>query len=78
MNDTSAGTDAYLEERYRQLTPGQRIEMACGMWTAAVGLARAGICAAEPGLTETEIRARLVRRLYGHDLEPAVIERLST
>lgn len=73
MSDTLAKTEAFLEERYRQLTPGQRIEMACGMWTTAVALARAGICASEPGLTEAEIRVRLVRRLHAQDAgSPAV------
>ena len=76
MNDTSASTETYLESRYRERTPGQRIEMACGMWTAAVTMARAGIRAAAPGLREPEQRVMLLERLYGGDLAPAVMTAL--
>ena len=43
--------------------------MALGMFSGAVALARAGICAAEPGLPEPEIRVRILRRLYAGDLD---------
>jgi len=76
MSDTLGNAEAYLEERYRRLTPGRRIEMACGMWTTAVELARAGIRRAEPGLTEAEIRVRLVRQLYAQDLGSLGVETL--
>ena len=77
MSDTLAATEAYLDERYRTVTPGQRIEMACGMFTTAVQLARAGICAAEPELPESEIRVRLLTRLYARDLPAEVLAHLS-
>jgi hypothetical protein len=76
MSDTLGHAEAYLEEGYSRLTPGRRIEMACGMWTTAVELARAGIRRAEPGLTEAEIRVRLVRRLYAQDLGSPAVETL--
>ncbi|MDO8677158.1 MAG: hypothetical protein Q7R30_01130 [Acidobacteriota bacterium] len=68
MSDTLAGTEAYLETRYRERSAGERVEMACGMFSAAVQLARGGICASEPGLSEPELRIRLLRRLYGDEL----------
>lgn len=77
MSDTLAATEAYLAERYRNLTPGQRIEMACGMFTAALHLARAGILAAEPRLKEAEIRGRLLQRLYAEDLPSADLAAVS-
>ncbi len=76
MSDTSAATEAYLAARYRDLSPGQRIEMACGMWATAVSLARAGIGAAAAGLSESEQRVMLLERLYGGDLAPALMAAL--
>lgn len=76
MSDTLGHAEAYLDERYRRLTPGRRIEMACGMWATAVELARAGIRRAEPGLTEAETRLRLVRQLYAQDLGSLGVETL--
>ena len=76
MSDTLATTEAYLAARYSELTPGQRIEMACGMWATAVGMARAGLGDAADGLSESEQRVMLVERLYGGDLAPEVMAAL--
>lgn len=77
MSDTLARTEAHLETRYRERSAGQRIEMACGMFAAAVAIARAGICAAEPGLPESEIRVRLLARLYAGELPPELLAHIS-
>lgn len=77
MSDTLPATERYLDDRYRRLTPGQRVEMACGMFSAAVELARAGILAAEPQLGRREIRVRLLRGLYADDLPRNVLDALS-
>jgi len=76
MKNTLATTEAYLAARYGALTPGQRIEMACGMWATAVGMARAGLGDAAAGLSESEQRVMLLERLYGGDLSPAVMSAL--
>ena len=76
MTDTSAATDAYLAARYDKLSPGQRIEMACGMWATAVTMARAGIGDAAAGLSESEQRVLLLERLDADDLDPAVMPAL--
>jgi len=76
MSDTLAATEAYLAARYDELTPGQRIEMACGMWAAAVSMARAGLGDAAAGLTESEQRVTLLERIHGGDLEPTVMAAL--
>ncbi|MDP3717771.1 MAG: hypothetical protein Q8T13_08430 [Acidobacteriota bacterium] len=76
MSDTLPTTEAYLAARYQALTPGQRIEMACGMWATAVGMARAGLGDAAAGLSETEQRVMLLERLYAGDLAPAVMSQL--
>ena len=70
MSDTLAATEAYLETRYRERSAGERVEMACGMFSAAVQLARAGICMSEPGLSELELRIRLIKRFYGDEFPP--------
>ena len=76
MSDTSATTEAYLAARYRELSPGQRIEMACGMWATAVAMARAGMGDAASGLSESDQRVLLVERLYAGDLAPSVMTAL--
>ncbi|MDP2321236.1 MAG: hypothetical protein Q8O42_18080 [Acidobacteriota bacterium] len=76
MSDSLPTTEAYLAARYKDLTPGQRIEMACGMWATAVSMARAGLGEAAAGLSETEQRVMLLERLYAGDLAPAVISQL--
>lgn len=76
MSDTLPTTEVYLAARYRELTPGQRIEMACGMWATAVGMARAGLGDAAAGLSETEQRVMLLERLYAGDLAPDVMSQL--
>lgn len=74
MSDTLPETEAYLAKRYRQLTPGRRIEMACGMWTAAVEMARAGIRATNPTIAAGEERVRLLERLHGRELPQEFLE----
>lgn len=76
MSDTLATTEAYLAARYGELTPGQRIEMACGMWATAVSMARAGLGDAAAGLSKAEQRVMLLERLHGGDLEPAAMAAL--
>lgn len=76
MNDTSATTEAYLAARYGELTPGQRIEMACGMWATAVRMARAGLGDAAAGLSEPEQRVMLLERLHDGELAPEVMSAL--
>lgn len=76
MIDTLSATEAYLASRYGKLTPGRRIEMACGMWATAVSMARAGLGDEVAGLSESEQRIRLLERLHGGDLAPTVMAAL--
>ena len=78
MSDTLTEADACLDARYRERSPGERIEMALGMFQAALHMARAGVCAAEAGLSEPEVRVRLLARLHGDDLPPAMREERAT
>lgn len=77
MSDTLATTEAYLAARYGELTPGQRIEMACAMWATAVSMARAGLVDSAAGLSTSEQRVMLLERLHGGDLAPAMMSALT-
>lgn len=68
MSDTDSGVASFLRTALAQRTEGERLQMACGMFGTAVRLARAGILAESPGLTEVEVRVRVLRRLYASDL----------
>ena len=68
MNDTSETVARVVVERYRELTPAQRVRMTAAMYDAAIVLARAGIREQFGDLPETEARAQLLRRLHGAEL----------
>lgn len=67
------GTEVILEPE----TGRWQIEMACGMWTTAVTMARAGFGDAAAGLSESERRVMLVERLYAGDLAQRCYRRRS-
>lgn len=73
MSDTAPDVEAYLARRFAALSPGERVAMACGMFTTAMRVARAGILAAEPDLDEPAIRLRLLQRFYGDELAQDVM-----
>lgn len=68
MSDTAPDVETYLAARFAALSPGQRVAMACGMFSTAMRVARAGILAAEPDLDEAAVRLRLLQRFYGDEL----------
>lgn len=68
MNDTPSELSQLLSERYTALTPAERVRMAASMFGTAVALARAGIRAQDASATESEVRERLLRRLYAAEL----------
>lgn len=76
VNAVHEEAEAYLATRYGKLSPVQRIEMACGMWTTAVTMARAGSGNAAAWLGESEQRVLLLERLDADDLDPAVMSAL--
>lgn len=52
------------------LSGEERLRMGAEMFDSAVRLMRAGIEAAHGPMPETEMRERLLRRLYGDELSP--------
>ena len=51
--------------------------IACDMFTAGRALALAGLLAATPNLHGAALKVALFRRLYGPDLSPDDIERIT-
>ena len=50
-------------ELIRALTPARKLEIAHGLWQTAWELTTAGVRAREPGLSESEVTAR-VREIF--------------
>lgn len=69
MSDTEPAVAAMLERLWAERSAGERIAAACAMFTTARQCMRAGIAAAEPGLTEAETRVREFRRLYAAEFD---------
>lgn len=76
MNETIDDAEQWWRARVAERSEGERVQMACGMFSTAVRLAEAGILAESPGLEPGEVRVRLLRRLYGADLSEATLARI--
>ena len=57
------------------MTPAERVRMGFEMYEFARRLARAGILAEEPALSEREVAQRLFLRMSGDRLPPELIQR---
>jgi hypothetical protein len=68
VNDTPDIVARVVAERYRDLTPAERVRMASEMYATAIALARAGIREEYGALAEPEMRKQLLRRLHGAEL----------
>ena len=77
MTDTSETVARVVVERYREMTPAQRVRLAASMYDAAIVLARAGIREQFGDLPETAARAQLLRRLHGAELTETQINDIS-
>jgi hypothetical protein len=63
------------QEMFAAMTPAERVRMGFEMYDIARRLARAGILAEEPALSEREIAQRLFLRMSGDRLPPALVQR---
>jgi hypothetical protein len=63
--DTDEAAFAVLVERWRSLTVAERVEFVDRLTADVERMARAGIRAAHPGITEPEIRHEVARRRFG-------------
>ena len=66
--DTDAAMAARQHERYRQMTPGQRIELMAQMCDDMKAIAIAGICARHPTYSATDAEAAYRRLTLGDEL----------
>jgi hypothetical protein len=71
MTDTTPDVAALVRERYRQMTPSARVEMACAMFETAKALATAGIRASQPDISEIDLKIAIFDRFYRRDVSEA-------
>ncbi len=80
MTDTPPDVARDVRERYRALSPTERVVMACAMFDSAKALATAGIHASHPGISAVELRVALFDRFYGREVAPddrvTIVERI--
>jgi hypothetical protein len=70
MNDTSPEFEALVNERYRRMTPDERVRIAAAMYDTARAIVLSSL---PPGLSRRERRLAFVRRLYGDELPEAAL-----
>lgn len=73
MNDTAPSIAATWDRLLMARPPGERMRMACAMFTVARLCVRGGITASEPGLSEADLRVRELRRLYGNEFDSSTM-----
>jgi hypothetical protein len=66
--DTSEEIERLLFERYRQMSPRDKVRMVMKLNRAVEAMALAGLRQQYPDATERELRLRLAARLYGREL----------
>lgn len=72
MNDTSPEVATVVAERYRQMTPLERMKIASDMFDTARAIVESSL---PENLSRRERRLALAKRLYGNELpEAALIE----
>jgi hypothetical protein len=74
-------TPPAVEEQFRRMllarSPAERLAIACDMFTAGRALAVAGLLATTPNLGGPALKTALLKRLYGPDLSPDDMERIT-
>lgn len=75
MNDTPAHVEARIEALLAERSGSDRIRMACEMFALGRALLVANIRAESPGISDVDLRVRILDRTYGDDLGPNDRER---
>ncbi len=70
MSDTSPQMEALLRERYRQMTPDERVRIAASMFETARAIVLSSF---PPSLDRQQRRLALARRFYGNELPEAAL-----
>lgn len=72
MNDTREAVNRMYRDRLLALAPGERLAMACRMFSTARALVEAGIRMQRPDIRDAvSLRREVFLRLYGRDLPEA-------
>jgi hypothetical protein len=64
MRDTSSEFQAFVDDRYRRLTPGERVNLCTEMFDAARSLVESAL---PRDLSDHERRRRITERIYGSE-----------
>lgn len=60
-------TEEYYAERLRQMTGQEKVKRICELWDFSYQMLAHQIKAAEPKLTERQLRIRIARQMYMSD-----------
>jgi hypothetical protein len=70
MSDTSPEFEAMITERYRKMTPDERVRIAASMYDTAAAIVLSSL---PPGLSRRERRLAFARRFYEGELPEAAL-----
>jgi hypothetical protein len=70
MSDTSPEFEEMVNERYRRMTPDERVRIAASMYDTACAIVLSSL---PPGLSRRERRLAFARRLYEGELPEAAL-----
>ncbi len=65
--DTDRATEEYVLQRYRSMTPAEKLAIVDRLRRMVLVLARAGIRDQYPGLSPAEADSKLAERVFGTD-----------
>lgn len=70
MRDTSSEFQQFVDDQYRRLTPGERVNLCTEMFDAARSLVESGL---PRDLSEYERKRRITERFYGSEFANRVL-----
>lgn len=70
MNDTSPKIEAMVNERYKRMTPDERVRIAASMFETARAIVLSSL---PPDLSRRDRRLALARRFYAGELPEAAL-----
>jgi hypothetical protein len=70
VSDTSPEFEAMIEERYRRMSPDERVRIAASMYDTARAIVPSSL---PPGLSRRESRLAFARRFYEGELPEAAL-----
>jgi hypothetical protein len=77
VSDTSPDAARRMSELFARRTAGDRVVMACEMFDLARALIESRVKAEEAGISDADLRVRILERLYGDDFDGAARARIS-